>query len=102
MKTRPFAITAFASGNVKRLENTRLRNRFARSSCRSRIIKSIWLRRWGKQFQTLAATPKGAAGARAVIEEAGVRQRHLLNIPEKLDSTEIALEHVAGCDAQPV
>jgi bacterioferritin (cytochrome b1) len=32
-------ITAIVSGNVKRLENTRWRSRFAKSSCRSRIIK---------------------------------------------------------------
>src|SRR5262249_19774853 len=41
IKMKLFAITAIASGNVKRLENTRWRNKFARSSCRSRIIKSI-------------------------------------------------------------
>jgi bacterioferritin (cytochrome b1) len=39
-KTKPFAITGIASGNVKRWENTRWRNRSARSSCRSRTIKS--------------------------------------------------------------
>jgi len=33
--------TAIASGNVKRLENTQWQNRFARSSCRSRTIRSI-------------------------------------------------------------
>jgi len=36
-----FAITAIASGNARRLENSRWRSRFGRSSCRSRIIKSI-------------------------------------------------------------
>ena len=41
MKTKPFVITAIASRNVKRLENMRWLNRFARSSCRSRTIKSI-------------------------------------------------------------
>jgi rubrerythrin len=41
MKTKPFAITAIASGNAKQWGNTRWRNRFARSSCRSRITKSI-------------------------------------------------------------
>ena len=41
MKMRPFAITAIASRNVKRLENMRWLNRFARSSCKSRTIKSI-------------------------------------------------------------
>ena len=40
-KTKPSAITAIASGNVKRLENTRWRNRFVKSSCRSRTTKSI-------------------------------------------------------------
>jgi ferritin len=41
MKTKPFVITAIASRSVKRLENTRWLNRFARSSCKSRTIKSI-------------------------------------------------------------
>ena len=40
-ETTPFAITAIASGNAKLWENSRWRNRFARSSCRSRTIKSI-------------------------------------------------------------
>ena len=39
-------------GNVKRLENTRWQNRFARSSCKSRIIKSIWPLPWAKTFPT--------------------------------------------------
>jgi rubrerythrin len=41
MKTTPFVITAIASGNAKRLVNSRWRNRFARSLYRSRTIKSI-------------------------------------------------------------
>ena len=41
MKTTPFVTIAIASGNAKRLENLRWRNRFARSLCRSRTIKSI-------------------------------------------------------------
>src|SRR6266545_1345270 len=41
MKMKPFVITAIASRSVKRLENTRWLNRFARSSCKSRTIKSI-------------------------------------------------------------
>ena len=36
-----FVITAIASRSVKRLENTQWLNRFARSSCKSRTIKSI-------------------------------------------------------------
>jgi len=40
-ETTPFVITAIASGNAKRLVNSRWRNRFARSLCRSRTIKSI-------------------------------------------------------------
>src|SRR6476660_1699933 len=41
MKMKPFVITAIAFRSVKRLENMRWLNRFARSSCKSRTIKSI-------------------------------------------------------------
>ena len=59
-KMKPFAIIAIASGNAKRSENSRWRNKFARSSCRSRIIKSIWPRRWALRFRTSAAARKDA------------------------------------------
>jgi rubrerythrin len=52
MKMKPFAITAIASRSVKRLENMRWPNRFARSSCKSRTIKSIWPLPSVKKFQT--------------------------------------------------
>jgi hypothetical protein len=57
MKTKPFVIIAIASRSVKRLENTRWLNRFARSSCKSRTIKSIWPLLSVKMFLTLTPVP---------------------------------------------
>ena len=52
MKTKPFAITVIVSRNVKRLENTPWPNRSARSSSRSKTIRSIWPPLLAKKFRT--------------------------------------------------
>lgn len=57
MKTKPFAIIAIASGNAKLLENSRLRNRFTRSSEQDHQIDLATA--LGEEVPDLSGGPQG-------------------------------------------
>jgi hypothetical protein len=59
MRMKPFAITAIASGNVKRLENTRWQNKFGKFSCKSKTIKIDLATALGIEVPDISGGPKG-------------------------------------------
>src|SRR6476646_3759683 len=66
----PYEITASASGNVKRWESSRWRNRFDRSWWTNRTIRLTWPPRWEKKFR-MSEREEAHAASKIRVEGGG-------------------------------